>query len=141
MRKIIAFFESIILKYPLLWQFVKFCTVGLTNLAIYLGIYWIMTRLFSWHYLPASIAGFIISVTWSFYFNLKWTFKHNGGNRKRQYVTFIAANLISMGVNLLLLTTLIEVFKLYDIAAQLICSVIVAFINFGLNRFWTFRNH
>jgi putative flippase GtrA len=30
---------------------------------------------------------------------------------------------------------------MYDIAAQLVCSVIVAFINFSLNRFWTFRNH
>lgn len=122
-------------------QFIKFCLVGITNLAIYLAVYWLMTRLLSWHYLAASIAGFVIAVTWSFYFNLNWTFKAMSGDKKKQYLTFIVANLISMGVNLTLLTLFIEVFKIYDLFAQLISSFIVAFFNFGLNRFWTFRSH
>lgn len=139
MRKIIYFIESLILKYPLIWQFVKFCLVGVTNLALSLGVYWLLTRLLFWHYLPASVIGFIIAVTWSFFVNRKWTFKHDGNDHGRQYVTFVAANLIGMAINLALLTLFIEFFKIFDIAAQLICSVIVAFINFGLNRFWTFK--
>lgn len=122
-------------------QFIKFCLVGVTNLAIYLAVYWLATRLLSWHYLFGSIAGFIVAVTWSFFVNLRWTFRAGGGDKKRQYLTFIAANLISMGVNLSLLTLFVEVFGIYDLYAQFTSSFIVAFINFSLNRFWTFKSH
>lgn len=140
MNYLIAEAEKLIAKYPLVWQFFKFCLVGLTNLAIYLSVYWVMTRFFYWSYLPASIIGFLISVTWSFFINRKWTFKHIGTDHRRQYVVFIIANIISMTINLALLSIFIEIFKFYDITAQLICSVIVAFFNFCLNRFWTFRS-
>ena len=135
----IKLFDYLTDKFPLAWQFLKFCLVGLTNLALYLVVYWIMTRRFFWHYIPASIIGFIIAVTWRFFVNRKLTFKHDGTDHARQYITFILANLISMCANLILLTLLIEVVKLYDIFAQLISSFFIAFLNFGLNRFWTFR--
>lgn len=131
--------NNLIAKYPLAWQFFKFCMVGFTNLGIYLLVYLIMTRLLFWHYIPASIVSFIVAVTWSYYINSRYTFKHDGSNAQKTYLTFITANLISMGVNLILLTLFIEVFKIYDIVAQLISSFFVAFFNFGLNRFWTFR--
>jgi putative flippase GtrA len=140
MKKFICFCSAAAEKYPLFWQFFKFCVVGLSNLLIYLSVYLLMTRIFSWHYIFASIIGFVVAVSWSFYFNLKWTFKHCAGNRKKQYVTFFAANIISMVINLALLTFFIEVLKIYDLEAQLLCVIIMAFFNFGLNRFWTFRN-
>ncbi len=139
MKKIISLAESLIAKFPLVWQFFKFCSVGITNLAIYLGIYWLLTRLLHWHYLPASAVSFAIAVTWSFYLNLKWTFMGHGGNRRQQYVKFIIANLICLGLNLLLLKFFIDSLKIYDLIAQLLQSVIVAFFNFGINRFWTFK--
>ena len=133
--------EKLIIRFPLFWQFFKFCWVGVTNLLLYLAVYLLVTRLLSWHYTLASIIGFVVAVTWSFFINRKWTFKHNSGDKKKQYLTFFIISIIGMGINLALLSFFIEVFKIYDIIAQLICSVIVAFINFGLNRFWTFRNH
>jgi len=139
MKKIIDLMDIFNGKFPLAWQFFKFCLVGASNLIISLLIYWLLTRFLFWHYIPASIVGFVIAVTWSFFINRKWTFKHQGDDHGRQYLTFVAANLIGMAINLALLAFFIEFLKIYDIAAQLICSVIVAFINFGLNRFWTFR--
>jgi len=135
----IKLFNYLTDKFSLAWQFVKFCMVGLTNLAVYLAVYWILTRLVHLHYIIASIGGFGVAVTWSFFINRKWTFKHEIGNSKKQYVTFFTANVISMCVNLVLLTFFIEILHIYDLYAQLIGSVIVAFFNFGLNRFWTFR--
>ena len=139
MQGIIHWLEKLAAEYPLAWQFFKFCLVGASNLAISLFIYWLLTRIFFWHYLPASVVGFVIAVTWSFFINRRWTFKHDGKDHLRQYAAFVSVNLIGMAVNLALLAMFIEVFKLYDIIAQLICSFFVAFINFGLNRFWTFR--
>lgn len=142
MKKVINLVESLIDRFPLFWQFFKFCLVGVSNLIIYLAVYWLMTRVFSWHYLPASVVGFLISVSWSFYCNLTWTFNHvkyDSNRRHMQFITFVVANLLSMAINLSLLALFIEVFKIYDLYAQLACSVIVAFFNFGVNRFWTFR--
>lgn len=138
-ERIIKLISQLINKYQLIWQFIKFCLVGFTNLAIYLTIYWLITRLLHWHYLPASIVGFLIAVTWSFTINLNWTFKHKDGDRRRQYIKFIIANLISMCINLALLTVFIEAFQIYDLLAQFIVAVIVAFFNFTINRFWTFK--
>jgi putative flippase GtrA len=120
-------------------EFVKFCLVGLTNLIIYLSVYWLMTRLLHWHYLPASVMGFVFAVSWSFVMNLNWTFKHKTGDVRIKYLKFFVANLIGLGINLVLLTLFIEIVKLYDLLAQLIVTVICAFINFAISRFWTFR--
>jgi len=139
MARIVSFVNNLISRYHLAWQFFKFCLVGLTNLAIYLAIYYLITRVGHLHYIYGSIGGFLVAVTWSFVINLNWTFKHKTGDRRQQYVKFIIANLIGMGINLLLLSFFIEIIGLYDLAAQLVCTVFVAFINFGLNRFWTFR--
>lgn len=122
-------------------EFIKFCLVGVTNLTLYFSIYVTLTRLAHWHYIPAAIVGNVIAVTWSFVVNRYWTFKNKQGNQRAQYVKFIISNVICVGISLTLLTILIEVFRIYDIYAQMICTVLVAFINFSLNRFWTFRNH
>ena len=137
--KIIQPIKILVDKYPLAHQFIKFCIVGVTNLSLYLAVFWLITRLVHLHYIIGSIGGFIVAVTWSFAINLHWTFKHKEGDRKKQYIKFIISNIISMCINLVLLAFFIEVIKLYDILAQLICSFIVAFFNFGLNKFWTFK--
>lgn len=122
-------------------EFIKFCIVGTTNLLIYISIYWLTTRQLSWHYSVGSVAGFLVAVTWSFYFNLKWTFKSKIGEESQQYIKFVVANIVSLLFNLAFLALFIEFFRIYDLLAQFMSSFIVAFINFGLNRFWTFRSH
>lgn len=139
MKKIIGLIGNLTAKYTLTWQFLKFCLVGFSNLVIYLGVYWLLTRLGHWHYIPASIAGFFVTITWSFVVNLRWTFKHKDGDRRKQYVKFLLVNLAVNCLNLSLLAFFIEVFNLYDILAQFIASFVGAFFNFGLNRYWTFR--
>lgn len=121
-------------------EFIKFCIVGVTNLVIYMSVYWFFTRLFGWHYIAASICGFLVAVSWSFTINLNWTFRHKTGDRRYQYAKFFISNIIVMLLNLALLTFFIEALKIYDLLGQLFVSIIGAFVNFSLNRFWTFND-
>jgi putative flippase GtrA len=120
-------------------QFIKFCLVGASNFLIDFLVYLLMTRLFGLHYIPASVISFAVAVTWSFEWNRKWTFRYQGSDLKWQYVKFFTANIISLCLNLGLLTLLIELFHIPDLWAKAVSSLIVAVFNFSLNRFWTFK--
>lgn len=128
-----------LLGWILLRQFVKFCLVGFTNLLVDFSIYWLLTRVFDCFYIVAAILSFLVAVTWSFFINRRWTFRHFCGDIKIQYLKFFTANLISLGLNLLIFYALVEYGQLNDLLAKLIVAVIVAFFNFAINRFWTFR--
>ncbi|MFA5124369.1 MAG: GtrA family protein [Patescibacteria group bacterium] len=126
-------------KQSLFRQFIKFCLVGTSNFLVDLGVYWLMTRLFGLHYLVASIISFAVAVTWSFELNRKWTFRHHSAGLKWQYAKFFVANIISLSLNLCLLSLLIELVHIPDLLAKAVSSFIVAIFNFSLNRFWTFK--
>ena len=126
-------------KYPIIKEFIKFCLVGLTNLAVDFCVYWILTRLLSWYYLLAAVGSFLVSVSWSFFINKRWTFRHRGGDLRGLYFKFLVANTLSIIFNLGLLYIFVDFAHLHDLLAKLISSFIVAFLNFSLNKFWTFK--
>ncbi|HNW09711.1 MAG TPA: GtrA family protein [bacterium] len=134
-RNIIIFF----IGWVLFRQFVKFCLVGFTNLLIDFLVYWLLTRALGLFYIIAAILSFLVAVTWSFFINRHWTFRHFTGNIRRQYVKFFLANLASLVLNLAIFYALVDWGGLNDLLAKLLVAVIVAFFNFGLNRFWTFN--
>ena len=133
--------HPIFIKYPIAKEFTKFCLVGFSNLAIDFLVYIFFTRLFHFHYLLAAVMSFVVAVTWSFYLNRAWTFRQSGHGAHIQYSKFIIANLISLAVNLFLFHLFIDYGHLYDLLAKLLVSVIVAFLNFSLNKFWTFKEN
>ncbi len=126
-------------KYPIAKEFIKFCLVGLTNLAIDMSGYWIFTRIFHIYYILAAVFSFFIAVSWSFFINRRWTFRHGGKNVREQYIKFIVANIISMALNISSLFIFVKYFGFHDLAAKLLSTFIVAFVNFTLNKIWTFR--
>ena len=126
-------------KYPITKEFIKFCLVGLTNLLIDISVYWFLTRWLNLYYLLAAVGSFVVAVTWSFFINQKWTFRYQGNDLRLKYIKFFVANFISMILSLCLLYVLVDIIGLFDILSKFLVAVVVAFVNFGLNKFWTFR--
>lgn len=122
-------------------QVLVFGVVGVTNIVVDFSVYWCLTRLLGWYYLVAAVGSFLVSVTWSFTLNRRWTFRHRGADIHRQYVRFFAANVVSALLNLLLLDTLIRQFGVYDLAAKVGVSIMIGVFNFSLNKWWTFRRN
>lgn len=126
-------------QYPIIKEFIKFCLIGLTNLVVDFTIYWILTRIFGLFYIVAAIFSFIVAVSWSFALNRRWTFRYQGNDLKTRYVKFFVANCLSLGINLILFYLFVDWFNIHDLLAKFLVAVIVAFINFSLNKFWTFK--
>ena len=126
-------------KYPITKQFIKFCLVGTTNLILDVFIYWLLTRAFDVYYMLAGVLSFVLVVTWSFLINRRWTFRHQGQDTTNQYVKFFVVNVIVAILNLSALYIFVEWFDFYDLAVKLAAAVVMAFINFGLNKLWTFK--
>ena len=130
---------KILNRYPVLAEFVKFCLVGLTNLAVDFLVYTFFTRVLHLYYILAAILSFIVAVTWSFYINKKWTFKYRPLNIKSLYFKFFIANTVSIIFNLVVFYCFVEYLHIPDLLAKFLSSVITAFINFSINKFWTFQ--
>ncbi|MEK7072152.1 MAG: GtrA family protein [Patescibacteria group bacterium] len=128
-------------KYPVTKQFIKFCLVGSTNMVIDIFVYWFFTRIFSVYYLLAAVFSFVVAVTWSFFMNRRWTFRHNGHNTTSQYVKFFVVNISVMVLNLSFLFIFVDWFGFYDLIVKLAAAVVFSLVNFSFNKFWTFRTY
>jgi putative flippase GtrA len=131
-------------RYPVAKQFIQFCLVGLTNFVVNIFVYWFLTRIFNFYYIAAGFGSFLVSVTWSFYMNRYWTFKHKDCGEKNihtQYVKFFIINILGMIINLILLYVMVDIFIWYDLLSMFIGSVLVSVATFSLSRFWVFKNN
>ena len=125
-------------RYPITKEFTKFCLVGFSNLFLDLAVYLLLTRYLHIFYLLAGICSFVVAMSWSFFVNRQWTFRHQGGNLKQLYLKFFIANAISMVANLSLLYIFVDGLHINDILSKFLVAVVVAFLSFSLNKFWTF---
>ena len=153
MNAIIEFFSNLLLKILLFFripkshalkfvQFVQFCVVGLSNTLISYLIYAIFVML-GWNYILGSIVGFILSVTNSFYWNNKYVFKRQDGEKRSlllSYIkTFSSYAITGLILNNILLVIWVEILHLPELLGPIIILVITIPLNFILNKLWAFK--
>lgn len=131
---------DLLYRYPILREFIKYCFVGFANFTIDLLVYTLLTRVFDVYYVVASAGAFVVAVSWSFYANKKWTFRHYQNHHKNVllYSKFFISNTVSMLCGLLVLYVLVDHFFLYDIYAKVFTAMGISILNFLLNKYWTF---
>lgn len=125
-----------------LFQFVQFGIVGLSNTVISYLVYSLLVFL-GLFYIFASIIAFVVSVLNSFFWNNKYVFKKNNGkdrsNVKSLIRTFISYGLSGLLLQNILLFVLIDIFEISKYIAPVFCLLITVPLNFILNKFWVFR--
>lgn len=95
-------------------KFTKFVLVGLLGSVINLLIFYIITDMLRVNYNIGAICSFIVSVTNNYLLNHYWTFcEENIGVRYNlaYYCKYVAANIISLLVNILALNLFIIIFN------------------------------
>lgn len=130
-------------------QFIKFGIVGFSNTVlsylIYLFVLWAL-KSFGWHfdYVIANIAGFVISVAWSFFWNSKYVFKEKEGTQrvwwKALVKTYVSYSFSGLVVDNFLAILLVDLFGVPKLIAPIICLLITVPLNFVMNKFWAFRD-
>lgn len=127
-------------------QFIKFSIVGFSNTVISYLIYVIALKLLETNhlypkidYLIAQVAGFILSVMWSFYWNNKYVFQREDKLLKALMKTYISYAFTGLFLNTLLSALWVEVFSISKMITPIINLCISVPLNFILNKFWAFR--
>lgn len=130
-------------------QFVKFGIVGVTNNVIFylvnVAVLWLFRNTGKeWDYVVANIAGFFVSVLWSFYWNNKYVFKAGNGESRSWKTallkTYAAYAFSGIVLNNALSYLWITVFGMSKYIAPLINLFITVPINFILNKLWAFKS-
>ena len=84
-----------------LLQLIKFGLIGVSNTLIDFLVAAALNAIFGIYYL-AKIIGYACGIANSYFWNSRWTFREERRRDAREIITFIAVNLVTLGLSLLL---------------------------------------
>ena len=132
-------------------EFLQFGLVGVSNTIISYLLYVVTLLIVSksgvkFDYIIANIVSWLLSVLWSFYWNNKFVFKKEEGEKRniwaalfKTYVSYIDNNNISEAIlNNILSVLWVSVLHISKMLAPIINLVISIPINFFMNKLWAF---
>ncbi len=128
---------------PLLWQFIKFGLVGITNTVVSLAVYYLVLFIREDLYLAGSILGTIISIANAFIWNDRYVFKgqEQGWKKKlkrlgKTYISYGATSFLSV----VLVWVEVSIIGLSKAIAPIINLLITIPLNFVMNKIWVFAS-
>ena len=128
------------LRAPIVAQFVKFGTVGVSNTLITFALYTVLVKVFGVWYIAASGIGFAVGAVNGYLLNRSWTFRgHAGGSSTA--VRWMIVQGCGLLVNLALVYVFVSRAGLDKLIGQAMATSIVVVLTFFVNRRWTFRVH
>jgi putative flippase GtrA len=121
--------------YPL----AMFCTLGAINTASYFLIFSFFLEYLHLNYLLAVTVTYIITATFQFFSNRKFTFKSSGnvGHQLLKYFILLALNYL---VTLFIMHSIVERFELSPYIGLCFATLSSATMSFLLFKFWVFRH-
>lgn len=119
-------------------QLLQFALVGLSGYVVNLAVFTVAVHGADMRYQVAATLAFLVAVSNNFLWNRHWTFKAGDGRAHHQAARFLTVSVIAFGVGLALLTLLVEVGGMQEVAAQAIAIVAVTPLSFLANKLWSF---
>lgn len=132
--------NSLLQKYPIILQIVKFGLIGIFNFIIDLSIYLILTRELSFYYILAHISSFLIANSISFLLNKNFAFQDKNKDKIFiKYLKFLGLTIISLIISATILFICVNYFKIFDIYGKILGTIVAAIWNFLTYRFIVFK--
>jgi putative flippase GtrA len=122
-----------------LWQWVRFVAVGVSNTALSWCVYATLEAL-GVPYLLASAIAFAVGALNSYLLNRRWTF-HSRGRPWPEVLRFGVVQCVGLGVDVGLLGFLTQDVGIHHLIAQAIVFPVASAVTFLLSRQWAFRAH
>lgn len=106
---------------------VRFFMSGGTAATISIGTVYVMTHVYTYHYLLAATVGFLLAVTFNFLMQKLWTFRERSvTNVHRQSAYFFTINGLNFLLNAGLMLFLVEKLHLWPVVAQFLAAMLLA---------------
>lgn len=119
-------------QYSSLIQFVKFCMVGLSGLAIDTFALVILVELLTFDPRFAAVFAFLLAVSWNYGFNRIWTF-NRFNNTLYSYITFLIICCVGLGIRIGVMHLLLEYAGWYTGKLYILASIIGIFFATAFN--------
>ena len=128
-------------------EFLQFGLVGVSNTIISDLLYVVTLLLVSksgvkFDYIIANIVSWLLSVLWSFYWNNKFVFKKEEGEKRNIWAalfkTYVSYGFTGLILNNILSVLWVSVLHISKMLAPIINLVISIPINFFMNKLWAF---
>ena len=124
------------------FQFLKFGLVGLSNTVISYVTYAVLIYI-GMQYLIANTTAFIISVLNSYYWNNKYVFVAQEGEKrhplKTLFKTVIAYASTGLILNSVLLIVWVDILHISPYVGPIINLLVTIPLNFVINKFWAYK--
>ena len=124
-------------------RFLKFCLVGLSGVAVNLGLLWILTEQVSLFYLLSACVSIEASIISNCVLNDLFTFRDQRRKGFRKFlgrlIRFNAVSVVGVGINLGTLWLLTSAAGLYYIISNLVGITLATLWNYLVNRRWTWN--
>ena len=115
----------------LIEQVMKFVIVGGLSFVLDFIIYYVLTNFFSVYYLVAGFFSFTLSHIFNYLMSMKFVFKSKEDLKKtHEFAIFATLSVMGLGLNLLSLFILVDLFKMNDLIAKVFVAGIVMVFNF-----------
>ena len=128
-------------------EFLQFGLVGVSNTIISYLLYVVTLLLVSksgvkFDYIIANIVSWLLSFLWSFYWNNKFVFKKEEGEKRNIWAalfkTYVSYGFTGLILNNILSVLWVSVLHISKMLAPIINLVISIPINFFMNKLWAF---
>jgi dolichol-phosphate mannosyltransferase len=124
-------------------QFVKFGIVGASGFVVNLIVFTLLQRLVPHHEQPAQYyviysVAFLTGGISNYYFNRNWTFR-SSGHAFVEGSQFLTVSALALGVGLGV-SALVSPYLGHGHKTWFVATVSGMFVNFFLNKYWTFKH-
>ena len=120
-------------------KFLKFGVVGFSGVFVDFGITYICKEIVKIPKYISNAIGFTIAASSNYFLNRIWTFQSQNPQVTIEFLKFFCISLIGLGLNTLILWSLVKKYNWNFYFSKLIAIGIVTIWNFAINNIFTFN--
>ena len=134
----IKYKEEIIELYKNNKELINYVIVGALTTLVSIGSYWLF-RFIIKNYVILSIISWVLAVTFAYFTNRAFVFESKEENILEEISKFVSSRLLTLGLEVALMTLFIEVLHINDMISKIILQVVVLVTNYLLSKLFVFR--
>jgi len=121
-------------------ELTKFALVGAINFVLTFLVFTVMLKMIGFNYLLSLAAAWLVGMLFSYMLNFTWVFKPELGIQfKTRFVKFLLAGLLSVALNMLALSYLVEYTGFDPFYVQIVLIPLIVVFNFATAKFWSLK--